>query len=160
MRYLRGSGGNDLYIGAGDGDTFFASHHGGTDWNAQLTVDNVAPSSAALGTLQFEDASILPVDLVVTRGTGAQADDLVIALRGTEGTVVVKNHFLVTAGQRRNGISSLRFADGYTLDRNGIDALVGVAPANGARSDFTHLVGDERQRQPQRDCRRRSHSWF
>ena len=58
---LRGSGGNDLYIGAGDGDTFFASHHGGTDWNARLTVDNIAPSSAALGSLKFEDFAVLPV---------------------------------------------------------------------------------------------------
>ena len=139
---IRGGGGNDLYIGVGDGDTFFASHHGGTDWSGALTVDNVAPSSAALGTLKFEDFAVLPGDLIVTRGTGLQADDLLIALRGTEGTVVIKNHFLVTASQRQTE-SSLQFADGYTLDLNSIDALVGVPPANGADLTSPTLLGTD-----------------
>ena len=78
---------------------------------------------------------------MVTRGTGAQTDDLMIALRGTQKLIVVKNHFLVTAGQRRNGISSVRYADGYTIDRAGIDALVGVAPANGADLSASSLPG-------------------
>ena len=142
MDYVDGLGGDDLYIGAGDGDTFVVTQYGGPT-SSTLTVDNVAAAGTALGTLQFSDIAVLPGDLVVTRGTGAQTDDLMIALRGTQKQVVVKNHFLVTAGQRRNGISSVRYADGYTIDRAGIDALVGVAPTNGSPSGANTVYGTD-----------------
>ncbi len=138
--YVDGFGGDDLYIGAGDGDTFVVTQYGGPT-GSTLTVENVATASTALGTLQFSEIEVLPGDLVVTRGTGGTADDLMIALRGSQKHIVVKNHFLVTSGQRRNGVSSVRYADGYTIDRAGIDALVGVAPANGAALDANTVYG-------------------
>ncbi len=134
--HIDGGGGNDLYIGAGDGDNFVS--YPGTGIK---TIDNVAAANPALGALLLSDPSVLPGDLIVTRGTGSQADDLLIAFRGVAGQVVIKNHFLLTAGQRRNGISSIQFADGHTFDRSAIDSWVGVAPANGADLNANSVYG-------------------
>ena len=136
--YVYGTAGDDLYIGAGDGDTFVPNPFSGV-----ATIDNVATASVALGTLRMDDASVLPVDLIVTRGSGTRADDLVIAFRGAAGQVVVKNHFLLTAGQRRNGISALQFEGGFTLDRSAVDALVGIAPGTGPDLSANSIFGTD-----------------
>ena len=136
--YVYGTAGNDLYIGAGDGDTFLPN-----PFNGVATIDNVAAASVALGTLRMDDARVLPIDLIVTRGSGTRADDLVIGFRGAAGQVVVKNHFLLTAGQRRNGISALQFDGGFTLDRSAVDALVGVAPGTGPDLSANSIFGTD-----------------
>ena len=136
--YVYGTAGNDLYIGAGDGDTFLPN-----PFNGVATIDNVAAASVALGTLRMDDARVLPIDLIVTRGSGTRADDLVIGFRGAVGQVVVKNHFLLTGGQRRNGISALQFEGGITLDRSAVDALVGVAPGTGPDLSANSIFGTD-----------------
>ena len=136
--YVYGTAGDDLYIGAGDGDTFVPNPFSGV-----ATIDNVAAASVALGTLRMDDARVLPTDLIVTRGSGTRADDLVIAFRGAAGQVVVKNHFLLTGGQRRNGISALQFEGGFTLDRSAVDALVGVAPGTGPDLSANSIFGTD-----------------
>ncbi|MBK6603509.1 MAG: hypothetical protein IPG28_18670 [Betaproteobacteria bacterium] len=83
-------------------------------------------------------------------------DDLVIALRGSADRLTVRDHFLAAhpllgSSEYPSSIAFLRFADGTTLDRAAIGALVGAtstrdddavnAGAGGEGDDRLRLVG-------------------
>ncbi len=71
--------------------------------------------------MNFSGTGIYTTDVTLARGTGAQANDLLIAIVGSSDTITVRNHFLLTAGLRSDGLSRVTFSDGSFWDRLAID---------------------------------------
>ena len=115
---LRGGTGDDLIYASGDGATFEFGRGDGQD-----TIINGAGTEAT-GTLKF-DAGVGEADVLLSRGTDAQANDLIVAIPGTGDRVTVRDHFAVLNGVRTAGISSLLFSSGVQLSRSQIDSLAG-----------------------------------
>jgi trimeric autotransporter adhesin len=114
---LIGGQGNDLLMAFGLNPTFAFVRGDGQD-----VIDNRATAAAATGTLNFAGGSIVPADVTLVRGTGAQASDLIITIAATTDSIVVKNHFLLTGGLRSDGISGITFSDATSWTRATIDA--------------------------------------
>ncbi len=134
---LTGGTGNDLLTAQGASTTFVFARGDGQD-----VIDNHAASGAATGILNFSGTGIFTTDVTLARGTGAQANDLLIAIVGSTDTITVKNHFLMTAGLRSDGLSRVTFSDGSFWDRLAIDANTpgGALPNTPTQGNDT-LVG-------------------
>ena len=124
---LFGDAGDDLLRGSG------RFHFGRGDGADTIAIDP-APGGGSAGTPTVEIApGMVREDLAFSRA----GDDLVIALRGSADRLTVRDHFLAAqsllgSSEYPSSIAFLRFADGTTLDRAAIGALV---DATGTRDD-------------------------
>ena len=106
-----------VLISDGTGANFAFLRGDGND-----VIDNHAATGAASGLISFYNSGINPSEVLLTRGTGANANDLIISLTTSSQTITVRNHFLTTAGNRADGLSGISFSDGTFWMRSTIDA--------------------------------------
>ncbi len=114
---LDGGTGNDTLISDGSGANFSFKRGDGND-----VIVNHAASGAASGIISLYGSGINPADVALTRGTGANANDLVISVLNSTQTITVRNHFLSTSGYRADGLSGISFSDGTFWWQSVIDA--------------------------------------
>jgi Ca2+-binding RTX toxin-like protein len=114
--YLQGGPGNDRLMSDGSGATFSYARGDGND-----VIENRAASGSASGTLSFLGSDINAADLNLVRGTGAEANDLLITVVSTGHTITVKDHFARNGTERSGGVSGLWFADNSFWGRADID---------------------------------------
>jgi Ca2+-binding RTX toxin-like protein len=127
---LTGGLGDDLLTGSGSGEYFTFKKGDGND-----TIVTHAATGAASGVLDFYDiygttTSIFPGNVTLSRGTGANVDDMLVKINGgADGQITIKNQFLVTGGNRADGISWIRFSDYSYWSRANMDANTPGGPA-------------------------------
>ena len=132
---FEGGQGSDTLISLGQGSRFVFNRGDGTDF-----IVNQAASTTASGTLEL-GPGILSTDLVYFRGgadNGVGPDDLVIKIKNSADSIVVKNHFTSQAGVRTSGLSTLSISGGSVLTRAELDALAvpDGAVGGGARREL------------------------
>jgi Ca2+-binding RTX toxin-like protein len=134
--YLAGGPGNDLLKGYGSGEYFVFARGEGQD-----VIDTRTASGTSSGILDFYGSDILPSDLSLSRGTGAQSNDLIVSIAGGADKVTVKNYFQVTSGYRSDGIYFIRFSDFTYWNRATIDANTPGGTANTPTTGNDTLTG-------------------
>ena len=117
---FEGGQGSDTLISLGQGSRFVFNRGDGRDF-----IINQATAAVAAGTLEL-GAGIASTDLVFYRGgadQGVGPDDLVIQIKNSSDSIVVKNHFASQSGVRTGGLSALAISGGGQLTRADLDAL-------------------------------------
>lgn len=115
---LDGGLGNDTLISDGTGASFVVRRGDGND----IIINHATAAGYPAGFLSFSGTDINAVDISLFRGTGANQNDLIIQIGASTQSVTVKNHFLVSGGQRLDAISHIVFADGSMWVGGTIDA--------------------------------------
>ena len=138
--FLDGGKGNDNLISTGTGANFAFLRDDGND-----IVTNKAASGTASGVVSFYSSGINSTDVVLTRGTGAAVDDLIIAIVGGTQSITVQNHFRMTGGIRSDGVSGISFANGVFWSRSTIDANTsgGAATPTGGNDVLRGTSGND-----------------
>ncbi|MBK9160736.1 MAG: tandem-95 repeat protein [Nitrosomonadales bacterium] len=111
---LNGGSGNDVLMGGAGSDTYVFGANGGQD----TIMETFDPGSVD----KIVFASGIVADDLVTSRSGADNNDLTIAIRGTDTSLTVQGWF---NPEVTSSISSMEFADGSVV---AIDAIINHAP--------------------------------
>jgi Ca2+-binding RTX toxin-like protein len=135
---LVGGDGNDTLVSNGGGAVFQFGDSSGDD-----VIYNFASGVEARGHLEvYGVGKSAPGDVVLTRGSAASTNDLVVTFTGNADRIVVKDHFLLENGVRTRGVSLLRIGDNTYWDRATIDAnAVLYVPPPPPTTGSDNLVG-------------------
>jgi VCBS repeat-containing protein len=106
---IDGGAGDDLLEGGHGNDTYLFSRGSGHD-----TINNFESDLNSVDTIEF-NADVLPDDVIVQRS----GDDMILAIKGTEDRVTVKNGFYESYYR----IDQICFADGTTWDYAAMQTL-------------------------------------